>query len=104
MLTTNQKENDMFKKFIDRILDKVADKLAERIKNSDQWSVMIKDIAEEIDVADLSRHVDASDVANYVDIDYAEVAENVDSRTFYDCHEIASEVMQKIVSKLEALV
>ena len=97
----------MFKKFIDRILDKTAERLLNEIKSSDHWHQMIVDLTQEIDVQDIASGVDMGELSNHIEVDSQEIAEHVeasDVADYIDTDSIASEVMQKIVSKLEALV
>ena len=97
----------MFKTFIDRILDKAAERLLNEIKSSDHWHKMIVDLTKEIDVQDIANGVDMGELANHIEVDAQEVAENVEASEvadYIDTDAIASEVMQKIASQLEALV
>ena len=81
--------------------------LSEYIKNTDRWQEMIADVTKNIDVQDIANGIDPSYLANYVEVDVSEVADTIDHSmvaSYVETDEIASEVMQKIVSKLEALV
>ena len=68
---------------------------------------MIADVTKNIDVQDIANGIDPSYLANYVEVDVSELADTIDHSmvaSYVETDEIASEVMQKIVSKLEALV
>lgn len=91
----------------DHIINAAIKQLGQEIRHSDRWGEMCADIAGRIDVQDIANGIDPSDVANYVEVDVSELADTIDHSmvaSYVETDEVASEVMQKIVSKLEALV
>lgn len=89
------------------VINEAVRNLSEYIKNTDRWQEMIADVTKNIDVQDIANGIDPSDVANYVEVDVSELADTIDHSmvaSYVETDEVASEVMQKIVSKLEALV